>query len=54
MKDYKTTIEIPEDIRDHFHEKWKTLHHEIKWSEYIGGLAVAFLRSIKIAEEHHD
>lgn len=54
MKDYKIQIDMPTDIRDYFYTKWKTLHHDMKWSEYISGLTVAFLRSIKIAEEHKE
>jgi hypothetical protein len=44
-RDYKVTINMPEDIRNYFHDEWEK-YSILKWSDYIANIVNDRLRMI--------
>jgi len=42
-RDYKVTINMPEDIRNYFHDQWEK-YSTLKWSDYISNIVNDRLR----------
>ena len=46
---YKLTIDIPEELRQHYNKKWENTEKRIgiKWSSYISDIIIKALEVIK-------
>jgi len=43
MKDWKVTVELPDEIRMYYHNKWAE-KKDTKWSEYISAKVIKILK----------
>jgi 5-bromo-4-chloroindolyl phosphate hydrolysis protein len=43
MKDWKVTVELPDEIRMYYHNKWAE-KKDLKWSEYISAKVIKILK----------